>query len=264
MKHKTNYKKIAAGLLLSSMGLSASAGHYAPAAGVVGSTAISKDDSAILSWATGFENYNVGANVDAAWQTPSKALGVAQGTSFDIVSLGEAGTITMTFDDPIANGVGDDFAVFENSFSNTFLELAQVSVSSDGENFFAFSMFSETPSPVSSFGAVDPTNIDGLAGKYRQGWGTPFDLDLLAGITGLDVFDITYVRLLDIAGDGSVLDANGNPIYDPTLTTGSGGFDLDAIGVLNSASTIVPVPASIWLFASGLIALTSLRKRKCV
>ncbi len=33
------------------------AGPYAPAAGQVGSTAIAHDDSAIISWATGYENY---------------------------------------------------------------------------------------------------------------------------------------------------------------------------------------------------------------
>ena len=255
-------KIVSAGLLVMGINVPAHAGHFSPAAGQPGSTAINKDDVSITSWATGYENYNVGANVDLIWQTPEKALGVAQGVSGDIVSLGEGGTITLTFSDFIVNGVGDDFAVFENSINDTFLELAQVEVSSDGTNFFAFSMFSETPSPVNAFGAVDSSNIDGLAGKYRQGWGTGFDLDLLTGIAGLDVFNVSYVRLLDIAGDGSVLDVNGNPIYDPTLTTGSGGFDLDAIGVLNSASTVVPVPASIWLFGSGLLALTAIRKRK--
>ncbi len=255
-------KIIVAALLAAGINLPAYAGPYAPAAGQLGSEAISMNDSAITSWATGYQDYLMGPNVDVTWQTPEKALGMATGTSFDIVSLGEGGRITLTFIDPIANGFGNDFAVFENSISDTFLELAGIEVSSDGVNFFGFAMFSETPSPVSAFGVVDPTNIDGLAGKYRQGWGTGFDLDLLTGITGLDVFNVSYVRLLDIAGDGSVLDANGNPIYDPTLTRGSGGFDLDAIGVLNSASTVVPVPASVWLFASGLIALASIRRRK--
>ena len=110
----------------------------------------------------------------------------------------------------------------------------------------------------------DLTNIDGLAGKYRQGWGTGFDLELLAGISGLDVFNVGYVRLVDIIGDGSMFDDFSNPIFDPYETVGSAGFDLDAIGVLNSAATVVPVPASIWLFGSGLLALISIRKRKHV
>jgi len=248
----------------------ASAGPYSPAAGQPGSTAISMNDSAITSWATGYENYLPGLNVDAIWQTPSRALGAAQGTSTDIVSLGTGGQITLTFNDPIVNGAGFDFAIFENSFSDTFLEFARVEVSSDGSNYFGFSAFSLTAAPVSAFGNVDPTDVDGLAGKYRQTWGTPFDLDLLTGFAGLDVNAVSYVRLLDVVGDGSQFDdtpvAEGGPfpIYDPYQTTGSAGFDLDAIGVMNSAATVVPLPASIWLFMTGIAALFAVRKNKFV
>jgi len=255
---------ISAGLLVASFSFTAYAGPFAPAAGQVGSEAINMNDAAITSWATGYENYLLGLNVDATWQTPERALGQAQGTSGDIVSLGEGGRITMTFSDPIANGTGDDFAIFENSFSDTFLELARVEVSSDGANFFGFSAISLTPNAIGPYGLIDPTDIDGLAGKYRQGWGTGFDLALLSGIDGLDIFNVGYVRLIDIVGDGSMFDdaATPNPIFDPYETIGSAGFDLDAVGVLNSASTVVPVPASVWLFASGLIGLLSLRRKK--
>lgn len=255
-------KNISIAVLAASFSFAAHAGPYAPAAGQSGSEAISMNDAAITSWATGYENYLVGLNVDATWQDATQALGMAQGTSGNIVSLGEGGRITLIFADPIANGAGNDFAVFENSFSDTFLELAKVEVSSDGINFFSFDSYSLTASPVNAFGSIDPTNIDGLAGKYRQGWGTPFDLDVFNGTSGLDLGAVSYVRLLDVMGDGSMLDSNGNPIYDPYETLGSAGFDLDAIGVMNSASTVVPVPASIWLFASGLLGLLSLRRKK--
>lgn len=255
-------KILSAALLATSFSFSAHAGPYAPAAGQPGSEAVDMNDAAITSWATGYLNYQVGLNVDSAWQDATRALGMAQGTSGDIVSLGEGGRITLTFNDPIANGLGNDFAVFENSFSDTFLELARVEVSSDGTNFYGFSATSLTPAAIGPFGLLDPTNIDGLAGKYRQGWGTGFDLEMLAGTSGLDIFNVGYVRLLDIVGDGSMLDDAGNPIYDPYETFVSAGFDLDAIGVMNSASTVVPVPASVWLFASGLIGLLSLRRKK--
>lgn len=254
---------LSAGLLSATLiSAPAYAGPYAPAAGQAGSTAIDMNDPAIVSWATGYINYVPGANLDATWMTPEKALGAAQGTSGDVVSLGTGGQITLTFADPIANGAGYDFAVFENSFSDTFLELAKVEVSSDGLNFFGFDSYSLTPDPVGPFGTIDPTDIDGLAGKYRQGWGTPFDLDMLSGLAGLDLSAVSYVRILDVVGDGNTFDSNGNPIYDPYQTTGSAGFDLDAIGVMNSATTVVPVPASIWLFASGLLGLAGLCRRK--
>jgi len=40
-------------------------------------------------------------------------------------------------------------------------------------------------------------------------------------------------------GDGSNLDSLGEVIYDPYPTSGSAGFDLDAVGVSNGA----PYPA---------------------
>ncbi len=241
------------------------AGPFGPAAGQVGSTAISKDSPDLVQWATGYVNYLPGPNVDTTWKTPEKALGKALGTSTDIVSLGDQGVITLNFGGTISNGNGWDFAVYENSFNDTFLELAFVEVSSNGTDFFRFPSYYFTPSPVNAFGSIDPTNIDGLAGKYRQGWGTPFDLQLLAGTAGLNVNQITAIRIVDIKGDGTEFDnyptsAGGpHPIYDPYQTTGSGGFDLDAVGVRYFAAA-VPEPGPIALFAVGL-GLLALRLR---
>ena len=109
-------------LLLCIPGMAA-AGPYPPAAGEPSSTAIHMYDPAFVAWATGWENYLVGHDVSSTFQMPDKALGPAAGTSFDIVCLGRGGEITLTFDLPIKNHDGWDFAVFENSFSDTFLEL---------------------------------------------------------------------------------------------------------------------------------------------
>ncbi|NOZ40221.1 MAG: hypothetical protein GXP24_08350 [Planctomycetes bacterium] len=213
------------------------AGPYAPAAGQIGSMAIDKDDAAIAAWATGWENYAVGSHVDVEWQTPNKALGAAQGTSFDVVSLGRGGEITLTFDRPIRDGAGYDFAVFENGFGDQFLELAYVEVSSNGTDFFRFANDSLTAAAVSTYGTVDTTNVEGLAGKYRQGFGTPFDLAELSGVLSfLDVRQVTHVRILDIVGDGTFFDTSGDILFDPFPTNGSGGFDLDAVGVFNVAA----------------------------
>lgn len=243
----------------------AHAGPYAPAAGKPGTTAIGKDSTDIVQWATGYQDYLPGAGVDATWKTPEKALGKAVGDAFDVVVLGDSGRITLTFGGYITNGAGADFAVFENSFSDTFLELAWVEVSSNGVDFFRFQNNSLTTKPVGGFGSVDPTNIDGLAGKYRQGFGTPFDLDQLAGKPGLDINAVRYVRIVDILGNGSALDSAGRPIYDPYPTTGSAGFDLDAIGVMHFASlptTPVPEPSTLILSGLGLAALVLSRRSR--
>jgi len=227
-------------LLFSLFVTHAGAVSYSPAAEQEGSTAIHMDDPAFVSWAIGYENYETGTDVDEVWQTPEYALGKAVGTSFDIVSLGCGGKITMIFDPPIENGEGWDFAIFENSFNDHNLELAYVEVSSNGIDFVRFDNISLTPDPVSGFGSIDTTLINGLAGKYRQGYGTPFDLSDISDKSDVqsnivDVLQITHVRIIDIVGDGSCYDSEGNIIYDPFPTVGSSGFDLDAIGVSNGA-----------------------------
>ena len=236
------------------------AGPYAPAAGQPGSTAISRVDPAIAAWATGYENYSFGPNVDLTWRTPDKALGPAVGDSFDVVSLGDGGQITLTFAQPIFDGPGNDFAVFENGFIDTFLELAYVEVSSNGTDFFRFANDSLTPSPFGGFGSIDPTNLSGLAGKYRQGFGTPFDLAELAGISPLfDVTQVGYVRILDVVGDGNYFDTSGDVIYDLFPTTSSGGFDLEAVAVLHA----VPEPAGIVLVVGATLGLL-ITARRCL
>jgi hypothetical protein len=248
-------------LLGSSCMLDATAGFFDPAAGQPGSLAVSMSDAGFANggWASGVASYTAGANVDLVWQQTARALGAATGDSFDIVSLGEGGSITLSFDRPIYNGAGWDFAVFENSFSDTFLELAWVSVSSDGQNFFRFPGFSFTPAPVGPFGSVDPTNISGLAGKYRAGFGTTFDLAIFSGISGIDINAISHVRVSDIIGDGRELDswpasAGGpHPIYDPYQTTGSAGFDLEAIGARYLDAVVEPPdPVSVPLQGAEL------------
>jgi len=203
---------------------------YAPAFDMLGSTAINKDSSIIVAWATSYENYIVGPEADIVWQTPEEALGKAEGTSFDIVSLGRGGQITLKFDTLIVNGDGPDFVAFENSLNDTFLELAWVEVSYDGKNFVRIPNYSLTSSSVGSFGAVDPTKVTGYCSKYFQGYGTPFDLDSVS----LDT--IRFVRLIDIIGDGTSFDSNNNVIYDPYPTSGSAGADIDAVGVINAGS----------------------------
>ncbi len=217
-------------------------GTYPPAAGEPGSDALSADADSIVGWASVVEDYGVGGGVIQEWRDPARALGPAEGNSFDIVSLGEGGVLTLGFNEPVADGLGADFVLFENGFSDTFLEFAFVEVSSDGETYVRFDSASQTEDPVGQFGGVDPAHIGALGGRYRQGWGTPYDLGALRQhrdvITGdLDLSAIRYVRIVDVIGDGSVLDSFGRPIYDPTPTEESAGFDVDAVGVIHTAGS---------------------------
>ena len=258
------------------------AGPFPPAAGLPTSTAIAANDPAIAGWASNYSEYIVGTNVDLQFQTPNLALGSAGNSSgnnngfiFDIVSLGNNGSITLSFDQAITNGDGADFLVFENSFSDTFLELAFVEVSSNGIDFVRFDNISLTAAPVGAFGNIDTTNIFGYAGKYRGGFGTPFDLqdlaDKVASNPSLNINYISHIRIIDINGDGSSADslappAGPNPIYDPSPSFGSAGFDLDAVAAMyfyeQNFEANVPLPFfTLVILSLALIGINHLNRR---
>ncbi|MBP0903283.1 T9SS type A sorting domain-containing protein [Mariniflexile gromovii] len=216
---------------------------YAPAVGVEGTTAIFRDSEVFTGWATGITVVRGPQDIAATTValasagSPEYAINKANG---QIVSLGDGGTATLAFSTPIANGSGFDFAVFENSFSNTFLELAFVEVSSDGINFFRFPAHSQTQTTtqVGGFGNLDPTYINNLAGKYKASYGTPFNLDDIEDDVLLDKNSITHVKIIDVVGSinptYATYDSYGNMVNDPYPTPfASSGFDLDAVGVIN-------------------------------
>jgi len=246
-----------------------------------------RDPNAIVNpifrgWATAVISYNPGPGLDAQWADPNKALGPATGDRLDIVSLGDLdeeligagsrpGEITLFFDEPIRQGKGYDFVVFENGFvsggtyntgsveGQMFTELGYVEVSSNGVDFVRFPAVSLTPEPTGPYGTVEISNVYNLAGKHPNAGGictgTPFDLAEIADdpdvVSGLvDLNDIRYVRIVDIPGSGDFYDlasanvnpgtwpawdhySNDHPIYDAWPTFGSGGVDLEAVGVLH-------------------------------
>ena len=228
-------------------------------------------------WATEVVSYQPAPALDVQWSDPSKALGPATGDRLDIVSLGDLsrqqideglppGQITLYFEEPIRQGNGYDFVVFENGFisdasfetgsvaGQMFAELGYVEVSSNGVDFARFPAVSLTAEPTGPYGTVEISNLYNLAGKHPNGTGTPFDLREIVNdpmvVSGLvDVNDIRYVRIVDIPGSGDFYDdamlsidpgtwphwdfyGNDHPIYDAWPTRGSGGLDLEAIGVL--------------------------------
>lgn len=171
----------------------------------------------------------------------------------------------------IRDGPGYDFAVFENGFisefntsggsiaGQMFTELGYVEVSSDGTNFARFPAVSLTPAAVGAWGTIEISSVYNLAGKHPNAasicTGTPFDLaelasDPLVQVGLVDLDNIRYVRIVDIPGSGGFFDAatshidpnswpdwltylSNHPVYDAWLTWGSGGLDLEAVGVLH-------------------------------
>jgi len=216
---------------------------FAPAAGETGSTAIYKDSSIFINWAVSCSVQRGLMNIaipDSGFAySGDSTMATEKAMENGVVSLGDGGVATCTFSFPISNGPGFDFAVFENSFTNNFLELAFVEVSSNGSDFFRFNSTSLTDTilQLGPFEYIEPNKINNLAGKYRLGYGTPFDLQELSGIDSLDITKITHVRIIDVVGSINTMyatrDGTGRKINDPWPTQFfTGGFDLDAIGVI--------------------------------
>ena len=253
------------------------------AVGTTGCKAVQYNDSRIVNWATSCTVYrglrdiaDTATNpLRASFGNDTVAIGPISASdasnTMAAVSLGDSGVAVLTFETPIANGEGPDFAVYENGFGDGFLELAFVEVSSDGQRYVRFPATSNTPtaSQVGSFVSnMDPTLMNNLAGKYRIGWGTPFDLNELRDSAGIDINNITHVRLIDCIGTIDPLhctyDAHGNIVNDPYPTKfESGGYDLTGVAVLNQRSAnitvadlsnvkVFPNPCRNWLKMEGM------------
>lgn len=224
---------------------------YDGAAGTAGSAAIYKNDFRFRGWATGC-TAQIGAqdiNQPTLGQAASGSNQATLGRAGDgqVLSLGDGGQATLSFQNPIFDGDDIDFVVFENGFSDTFLELAFVEVSSDGLHFFRFPAVSnsDTLTQIGTFGAVNPVHLYNFAGKYRANYGVGFDLSELLPLADstLDLNAIRFVRVIDVVGalEGAQVsrDSRGHKINDPYPTPfATGGFDLDAVGVFNSQSSV--------------------------
>jgi hypothetical protein len=229
-------------------------GQYPPPPGRTGTTAIFKDSSVYYAWAThcklvrGYINIaDTNATYDgsnrASFGDSTMAIGIADE---QVVSLGDGGTATLTFDTIISDHDGWDFAIFENGFADNYLELAFVEVSSDGIHFVRFPSISltQTQTQVTAFDTLDTRKIYNLAGKYRVDYGTPFDLAQLKDSSGIDIHHIIQVRIVDVVGciqdPYARYDSQNHKINDPWPTAfNTGGFDLDAVGLVHNAPSSV-------------------------
>jgi hypothetical protein len=80
----------------------------------------------------------------------------------------------------------------------------------------------------------------------------PLDLDSLQE-GSFQLFTLTFMTL----GTGT------SPIGISVFDLGDSIGDPLAVGAINTGSvTVVPVPAAVWLFASGLLGLIGIAKRK--
>ncbi len=161
--------------------------------------------------------------------------------SFEIVSIGTGGHLTLTFDHPVqddpCNPYGIDFIIFGNSFHISgggapwangdpngtvvsgalFAEPGLVSVSQDGQVWFMFDNGPFADDFAPTLGRIyDPENPDPELGKWNEWWGQPTDptrpLDpelMPANLGGLTVADAAEFYGGSAGGTGFDLAALG-------------------------------------------------------
>jgi hypothetical protein len=151
--------------------------------------------------------------------------------SLDVVSLGHAGEIVLDFaPNAIIDGRGVDFIVFENPFwvggdpSRPYAKLGEVSVSEDGTTWKSFPC---TP-------GAGP--VYGTCAGWRPVFSAPGNgiSPVDSNAAGGDSFDLAdlglsaarFVRIRDL---GTVACPT-----DPAMKSTSGGFNLDAIAIVNA------------------------------
>ncbi len=255
---------------------------YAPQAGLPGSSAIPASSPVFTGWARyatisrgyielGDTNLSINGSNRASFGSVENVYGPADGKP---VSLGDKGTITIFLSQPVYDGPGWDFAVFENGFRSitdstmAFLELAYVSVSSDGKLFFTFPSISLTQdtAQIDGFGMLKANKIYDLAGKYIAGYGVPFDLSELSDFqnSGLDLNNIHYIRIQDVGGCINPIcasyDSQGHIINDPYPTPfASSGFDLDAVGLIHQRR-----PSSVYLYPNPTAGIINIQSNQII
>ncbi len=151
---------------------------------------------------------------------PPRGGGASSG-SMHVVSLGEEGTVTVGFGgNSIVDGEGPDFIVFENPFlvsgnsDEPYAELAQVSVSQDGETWLSFPC-EQTEYPYGSCAGWHPVFANAEENQIsprnpQEAGGDPFDL------ADVDLAWARYVRITDRADEQGA------------------AFDLDAVALVHA------------------------------
>ena len=219
-------------------------------------------------------------------------------TTRHVASLGNGGSVVLSFSVVMHNGPGPDFAVFENGFTDytdftgtsretntnsfAFVELAFVDGASTTSSWARFPPTCLATEPVYAphgsgageegrFFSMDVSLVDGFAGRHIITHGTPFDLSLLtnhpAVLSGaVDLSAIRFIRLTDVVGDGSTVDAEGRPVLDPFYDPTDGypaqapvaatdGFDLRGVAILQTLDAHVGIgaggPTVSWYADSG-------------
>lgn len=217
----------------------------------------------------------------------------APSRAFEVVTIGEGGSLTVKFDHQVHNDPGNpygmDFTIFGNAFqlaggadgwsngdptkitmtSTLFANPATVSVSKDGTTWFTFSSGPEASGFAPTLGRVyDPAHPDGSIGAWNQWWGVPTDptVPLDPTATSLSLGGLTVAQAAQLYGDsagGTSFDIGGlglDWIQYVRIDVPSGASAVTSVDAFADVAA-VPEPASMALFLTGLGAAAARVRR---
>ena len=174
------------------------------------------------SFADSVVSYSPGSDVAGNYSDPSSALGIP-----DWNSSTETGSASL--------GDGGELVI----------QFTDNSLTTSGDANSDLWIF-EIGGAVEVFNvAISTDNTNWIDLGDVLGQPTGIDIDSIAGVTPGEFY--SYVRLQDVAPNQS-----GFPF---------GEADIDSVGAISSAPP-VPVPATVWLFGTGIFGLLGLSRKK--
>ena len=212
---------------------------------------ILSNDARIVGWATGWQDYiqpnpssggychNNNGQPDSI---TNAVLGAPtdftmNGTTKHILALGHGSSITLTFDRPIPNGPGWDFAVFNNAFLSADPDLAD---RGGGTNYVFYN---------------SGTNRVPVARGYNFVWCKPAFVDVSSDAIDWARFPVTYLNT-DVLFQASVPDSPEHWLsQDVTMIDGLAGKAVLQYGTPFSLSALTNDPKVV----DGLVDLNNIR-----
>ena len=195
--------------------------------------------------------------------------------SYEIVSLGAGGSLTLQFDEPLVdhplNPYGIDLLIFGNSFysidfgagtATGFIDvnIGKIEVSANGLDYVEISGGADGRFPTVGYLDVTDPFAD-TAGAVLSDFTKPVNPASLANVAGLNTAQI--IAAYDGSGGGSGIDLAGsglNSISYVRISNPVGSLrtiEIDALADVRA----VPEPATIGLLALATIGISAMRRR---
>lgn len=190
-------------------------------------------------------------------------VNVPGATNFDMTLVGSdfalgttGGNIAIDFDPSIlqVNSTSINTAVFDFSTGPNATEVDNV----NGQILFRFSSFNSTPIPTAdvTFASINFDAI-GLTGSYSSP--NPLSFGLSDNRENPNFISSWTYDTGTLATGVYCVKGSGNNGGDP----GCSAYPVEQrLEFISTSYAVVPVPAAVWLFGSGLIGLVAVSRRK--